>query len=209
VRFFYVMNLLVKGFLLGFAIAAPVGPIGVLCIRRTLANGRMIGFLSGLGAATADMFYGSVAAFSLTIIQDILVGQKLWLRLIGGIFLIYLGVRTTFSTPAGTAAGTRSNGTGLVGAYVSTVFLTLTNPATIIAFTVIFAGLGLGNTNGGHLAAASLVGGVFLGSASWWLTLSMGIGILRDRFTSNWMVWVNRTAGAIITAFGIATLTAL
>jgi threonine/homoserine/homoserine lactone efflux protein len=203
------MNFLIKGFLIGFAIAAPVGPIGVLRIRRTLASGRLIGFLSGLGAATADMLYGSVAAFGLTIVQDILIGQRLWFRLIGGIFLLYLGFRTLLSKPAETAAATTPSGNGLIGVYLSTVFLTLTNPATIISFTVIFAGVGFANTNGNYFAAAFLICGVFLGSASWWLTLSTGIGFLRESFTSDWMVWVNRIAREVIMVFGIAALTTL
>ena len=200
------MSYLIKGFLIGFAIAAPVGPIGVLCIRRTLSNGRLTGFLSGLGAATADMLYGSVAAFGLTVIQDILTGQKFWLRLIGGIFLLYLGIRTYLSKPAQSSANARSTNNGLAGAYLSTVFLTLTNPATIISFTVIFAGLGFANINGNYLTAAFLVGGVFGGSATWWLTLSIGIGFFRERFTPGWMIWVNRIAGAVITVFGLAAL---
>ncbi len=203
------MNFAIKSFLIGFAIAAPVGPIGVLCIRRTLASGRLIGFLSGLGAATADMCYGSVAAFGLTVVQDILISGKFWLRLIGGIFLLYLGVRTLLSRPAEAAANPKSTSNGLLGAYLSTVFLTLTNPATILSFTIIFVGLGFANANGNYLAAAFLVCGVFLGSASWWLTLSTGVGFFRERFTPEWMVWVNRIAGGVIVAFGAAALTTL
>jgi len=202
------MNFLIKGFLIGFAIAAPVGPIGVLCIRRTLAAGRWVGFLSGLGAATADMLYGSVAAFGLTIIHNILIDHKFGLHLIGGLFLLYLGVRTFLSRPAETAASVKSNGSGFAGAYLSTVFLTLTNPATIISFTVIFSGLGFASTNGNYLAAAFLITGVFLGSAAWWLTLSTMVGLFRNRFTPVWMVWVNRIAGVVISAFGIAALMA-
>ncbi len=203
------MNYLIKGFLLGFAIAAPVGPIGVLCIRRTLANGRLVGFLSGLGAATADMFYGSVAAFGLGVIQGLLISQKLWLRVLGGGYLLYLGIHTFLLKPSNTAAQTKSSNNGLFGAYLSTIFLTLTNPATIISFTVIFAGLGFANMNNDHLSAAFLVSGVFLGSAAWWLTLSTIIGLFRERFTPQWMIWVNRLAGIIISAFGIAAFATL
>ncbi len=124
-----------RGWLIGFAIAAPVGPIGILCIRRTLADGRLVGFLSGIGAATADTAYGAVAAFGLTALQDILLRQQLWLRLAGGVFLIYLGLRTFFAPPAQRAAHA-SETRGLLGAYLSTLGLTLTNPATILAFLV-------------------------------------------------------------------------
>jgi threonine/homoserine/homoserine lactone efflux protein len=199
------LNFLLKGFIIAFAIAAPVGPIGVLCIRRTLADGRLIGFFSGLGAATADMCYGAVAAFGLTIIQNALIGMQFWLHVLGGIFLLYLGIRTFFARPEGKEAAVRSN-RGLLPAYISTLGLTLTNPATIISFTVIFTGLRLGDTHGDYLSAALLVAGVFLGSAAWWLTLSGIVGIFRERFTTNWMIWVNRLAGTIIAGFGLFAL---
>jgi threonine/homoserine/homoserine lactone efflux protein len=190
-----------RGFLIGLSIAAPVGPIGVLCIRRTLAEGRLNGFLSGLGAATADMIYGAVAAFGLTFITELLVDQANWFRIIGGIFLLYLGLRTFLAKPADQAAQVSQN--GLLGAYLSTFFLTLTNPMTILSFIAIFAGLRLGETNGNYISAAFMVLGVFLGSAAWWLGLSLGIGLLREKFTPTWMVWVNRLAGAIIIGFGV------
>ncbi|MBI3737702.1 MAG: LysE family transporter [Chloroflexi bacterium] len=196
--------ILLRGFLIGFAIAAPVGPIGVLCIRRTLADGRLVGFVSGLGAATADMFYGAVAAFGLTAIQNILVGQQFWLHLLGGLFLLYLGARTFFTKPAEKAAMAESK-RGLFSAYLSTLGLTLTNPATIISFTVVFAGI-LPSPVVHSLSSFTLVIGVFLGSAAWWLTLSGIVGWLRERFTPAWMVWVNRLAGIVIFSFGIAAL---
>ncbi len=196
---------LIQGFLIGFAIAAPVGPIGVLCIRRTLADGRLTGFLSGLGAASADMCYGAVAAFGITALRDFLTNQQFWLRLLGGLFLIYLGIRAFLSKPAPNVAGAKGN-RGLLGAYLSTLGLTLTNPATIISFTFIFAGLRLGQASSGFLNAAQLVAGVFLGSTAWWLTLSGLVGLLRERFSARWMAWVNRIAGVILCAFGAAAL---
>lgn len=200
------IGFLLKGLILGFSIAAPVGPIGILCIRRTLSDGRLIGFFSGLGAATADMFYGSIAAFGLTAIQTLLIGGQFWLKLVGGLFLLYLGLRTFFSRPAENATKTNNQVKGFAGAYLSTVLLTLTNPATIISFTVIFAGLGFANTNGNYLAPVFLVLGVFLGSSIWWLTLSTIVGLLRKKFTLTWMVWVNRLAGSIIFGFGVVAL---
>jgi threonine/homoserine/homoserine lactone efflux protein len=207
-----------KGLILGFSIAAPVGPIGVLCIRRTLAEGRTIGFVSGLGAATADGFYGAVAAFGLTLISNFLTGQSLWLRLIGGAFLIYLGVTTFLAKPAQAGQAQTMGGTGLldhpatrlIGAYASTLGLTLTNPATILSFAVIFAGV-IGAPVGGLGAgsAGSLVAGVFIGSALWWLTLSVGVGLLRAKFNAGIMVWVNRVSGVIITVFGSVVLMSL
>jgi threonine/homoserine/homoserine lactone efflux protein len=200
------MDIFLRGLLIGFSIAAPVGPIGVLCIRRTLANGRLAGFLSGMGAASADMFYGAVAAFGLTAIQDVLLGQSDWLRLVGGIFLLYLGIKTFLAKPAEQAA--KSSHSGLFGAYLSTFFLTITNPLTILSFLAIFAGLQLGEMNGDYTSASKMVLGVFLGSATWWFTLSFTVGLLRDRFNISWKIWVNRIAGMIILSFGVIVLAA-
>jgi threonine/homoserine/homoserine lactone efflux protein len=198
------ITFLLRGLMLGFSIAAPVGPIGVLCIRRTLAEGRPSGFISGLGAASADAIYGSIAAFGLAFISSFLVSQQFWLRLIGGGFLCYLGIRTILARPSQQAAASRGN--GLIQAYVSTFLLTLTNPMTIISFAAVFAGLGLANTSGNYASARILVLGVFLGSALWWLLLSGGVGIFRDRFNAQGMQWVNRISGVIITAFGLLAL---
>ena len=200
---------LLRGLVIGFSIAAPVGPIGVLCIRRTLANGRAAGLVSGLGAASADACYGFVAAFGLTFISNILIDQRIALRLIGGVFLLYLGVKTLLAKPAEPAQTTMTEGSRLIVAYASTFLLTVTNPMTIISFAAIFAGLGIANANGNYLTAATLVVGVFLGSALWWLLLSGGVAALRSRVNSFALQWVNRFSGVIITAFGLAALAGL
>jgi threonine/homoserine/homoserine lactone efflux protein len=198
--------IVLKGLALGFSIAAPVGPIGVLCIRRTLSDGRLAGLVSGLGAATADAFYGTVAGFGLTAVSAVLVEQHFWLKIVGGAFLCYLGIRTLLSKPAEEAAQA-ANRRGLVGAYLSTFLLTLTNPMTILSFVAIFAGMGIANTGGDYGAALSLVVGVFLGSALWWLTLSGGVGFLREVFSAPASLrWINRVSGVIITGFGVYAL---
>ena len=201
-------SIFLRGLAIGFGIAAPVGPIGVLCIRRTLADGRAVGFASGLGAATADAVYGAVAAFGLTLVSRALVGQRVWLQAAGGIFLCYLGVRTWLSTPASSTEASGPRG-GLFSAWVSTFALTLTNPTTILSFVAIFAGLGLGAVAGGYGAAALMVSGVFLGSAIWWLLLSVGVGFFRSALTRHGLRLVNRLASVIITAFGLAALMGL
>ncbi|HVO43717.1 MAG TPA: LysE family transporter, partial [Aggregatilineales bacterium] len=178
---------------------------GVLCIRRTLAEGRSVGFVSGLGAATADSFYGAIAGFGLTVVSGFLVDQQTWLRLIGGAFLCALGVRIFRAHPAEAAASARKN-SGLPGAYLSTLALTLTNPATILAFAAIFAGLGIGEMGGDRRAALALVGGVFAGSATWWLILSGGVSLLRMRLTPARLRWINRLSGVILAGFGAAAL---
>lgn len=195
------MHFLLNGVIIGFAIAAPVGPIGVLCIRRTLAEGRAAGLVSGLGAATADACYGCIAGFGLTLVSNLLLSQQLWIRLIGGIFLCYLGIKTFVSKPAEHAAVAR--GSGLLGAYASTFALTITNPMTIFAFMAIFAGLGMAQTGGNYATAALVVLGVFTGSALWWLLLSGGVSIVRTRITATQLFWINRLSGVIIIAFGL------
>ncbi|NTU78170.1 MAG: LysE family transporter [Chloroflexales bacterium] len=201
------LSLFARGAVIGLAIAAPVGPIGVLCIRRTLADGQLTGFVSGLGAATADLIYGSVAVLGLTALADLLVGVSFWTRLVGGLFLCYLGVRTLREVPAERPA--EATARGLAGAYASTLLLTITNPATIIAFAAIFAGLGAASVARGYNEGLLLVAGVFAGSALWWLILSGATGLLRSRVTPRSLRWVNLAAGAIILGFGVVALGSL
>jgi threonine/homoserine/homoserine lactone efflux protein len=192
---------LIKGMIIGLSIAVPVGPIGVLCIRRTLNKGRMTGFLSGLGAATADAFYGAVAGFGLTFLSNFLIGQQTWLRLIGGVVLCYLGIRTFVSKPAEQGASVEGN--SLWSAYFSIFFLTLTNPMTILFFAAVFAGLGVGSAGDHYVSAGILVLGVFIGSALWWLILSGFTGLLRGMFNVKRLQWLNRISGLIIIGFGL------
>jgi threonine/homoserine/homoserine lactone efflux protein len=191
-----------RGLAIGFSIAAPVGPIGVLCIRRTLAEGRTSGLASGLGAATADAIYGCIAGFGLTFISNTLISQQVWLHLIGGVFLCYLGLKTFQARPAEEVALTGAN--SLVGDYASTFFLTLTNPLSIFAFAAIFAGLE--GASGNYVSAGALVLGVFIGSALWWLTLSTGVSLFRAKVTPHGLRWINRISGLIITGFGLLVL---
>ncbi len=198
------ITFLLRGLAIGFSIAAPVGPIGVLCIRRTLAEGWASGLVSGLGAASADAIYGCIAGFGLAFVSNFMASQQTWLRLIGGAFLCYLGIKTLLAKPAEQAAP--GKGIGLLGAYASTFLLTLTNPMTIISFAAIFAGLGLAGTGGNYGSAGVLVLGVFFGSALWWLILSSGVGLFRARFNPAGLRWVNRISGAIIIGFGLFAL---
>lgn len=166
-----------------------------------------MGLATGLGAATADMLYGGVAAFGLTFISGLLLSQQLWLRLLGGLFLCYLGVRTFVSLPPENSAA--GPGRGLLGAYATTVLLTLANPSTILSFAAIFAGFGIAGEARDYGASALLVLGVFLGSASWWVILTGVVGMLRSRVSRCGLVWVNRASGAMIAGLGIASLASL
>lgn len=194
---------LLQGALIGLSIAAPVGPIALLCIRRTLVDGRLTGFVSGLGAATADGLYGAIAGFGLTFLSDALLGSQPWLRILGGLYLCYLGTRIFLSgIPERTVT---RDPRGLAGAYASTFLLTITNPVTILAFLAVFAGLGV-TAGGDPRNAVPLVTGVFLGSSAWWLTLALAIGSLRARITPVILHWVNRLAGVVIAGFGAVAI---
>jgi threonine/homoserine/homoserine lactone efflux protein len=195
-------SLLLRGLGIGFVIAAAIGPIGLLCIRRTLMDGPLVGFISGLGAATADAFYGALAAFGLTALTGLLISLRVPIGLAGGAFLAWLGLRTIRSRPVQAAdAPTRP---GLVSAYLSTLGLTLTNPATILSFGAVFVGLGA--VEGGFGGALSLVVGVGLGSAGWWAVLAAGVAALRGRMSPRAIRAVNVVSGAMLMAFGFVAI---
>jgi threonine/homoserine/homoserine lactone efflux protein len=197
------MELFLRGLLIGFSIAAPVGPIGVLCIRRTLADGLVVGLLTGLGSRKRRCCLRRIAGYGLTVVTAFLVGQQIWIRLVG-LFLIYLGLRIFMTTPSNQAA--QANSGSLLRAYTSTFFLTITNPITILSFAAIFAGLGLGSVENDFISATITVLGVFLGSAAWWLFLSGGVSLFRERISFRVMGWVNRASGIIILGFGIGAI---
>lgn len=199
---------LARGLAIGLAIAAPVGPIGALCIRRTLVDGRLIGLATGLGAATADGAYGAVAAFGVTAVTSALVGLRLWIHLGGALFLAYLGARSLLACAPKVGAAGAGPSSGVVAdplsAWASTVALTLTNPATILSFAAVFAGLGLAGAGDG--AAGATVAGVFLGSALWWLVLTTTVGLVRSRLDARGLRWVNRVSGLILLGFAVLAL---
>ncbi len=201
------IHYLIKGFIIGLSIAVPVGPIGVLCIRRTLTQGRMVGFLAGLGAATADALYGAIAGFGLTFLVNFIIGKQIWLRLIGGGLLCILGAKTFLSKPA--EQGTCVEGNSLWNAYLTTFFLTLTNPMTILFFAAVFAGLGVGSTGDSYVSAGILVSGIFTGSAMWWLVLCGFTGLLQELLNLKRLQWLNRISGLIILGFGLFALLGL
>ncbi|WP_088041472.1 LysE family translocator [Bacillus sp. EAC] len=190
----------IKGLIIGLSIAAPVGPIGVLCIRRTLAHGRIVGLVSGLGAATADGIYGLIAGFGLTVITNFLIGQHFWIQLIGGFFLCYLGIKTLRSKASFDQSDTQKK--NIISAFLSVLFLTLTNPMTILSFIAIFAGLGISSSDNNLIASVILVVGVFCGSTLWWVILSSGVGLFRNRISNQSLTVINRLSGVIIIIFG-------
>jgi len=199
--------LFVKGLAFGFVLAATVGPMWMLCFRRTVASGALAGFVSGMGIAAADGIYGAIAAFGLTAISGLLLAQRLWLGLLGALFLVYLGLRALLAAPAvpGSAAADKQP---LAAAFLSTLGLTLANPPTILAFAAIFAGLGLAQ-NADFAAAALVTLGVFLGSATWWVILAAAAGWLHGRIGPGSMRAINVVSGVTILAFALWQLAQL
>jgi threonine/homoserine/homoserine lactone efflux protein len=191
--------LFLKGLVFGFLLAASVGPMWVLCFRRTIEQGVLAGFVSGLGVAVADGLYGAVAAFGLTAISGFLLEQSFWLGVIGGVFLLYLGVKCLISKPV-TIDESRQERTSLPQAFLSTLGLTLANPPTILAFAAIFAGLGLVST-ADYGAASLVVAGVFLGSAFWWVVLAGAANWLRHRIGPGLFRAINIFSGLTILGF--------
>lgn len=193
------MNLLLEGMFVGFSIAAPVGAIGFLCIQQTLQGGIGLGIATGLGAAAADTVYGIIVALGLGVMQAVLLAYKMPLSIIGGLFLCYLGIKKFFSAPP--KEKRLVGNSDLLKAFVSTFFLTLTNPATILDFMALFTGLTIDTS--GHLASLKFVAGVFLGSAAWWLFLSTSVGIFKHKISHQLLRVINYVAGAVIFGFGL------
>jgi len=203
------LALFLKGLTIGFAIAAPVGPIGILCIQRSLHDGFKIGLMTGIGAALADGTYGLIAGFGLTAVSSMLVVHQFWIRIIGGLFLLYLGVKIFFTPPRERLSNGNSDRSPW-HACATTYFLTATNPMTILSFVAIFAGLGLGSTSINYTDAVLLVIGITVGSAIWWLLLSGGVAyILHKRISLSFMRVINWVSGGIILIFSLIALSVL
>jgi threonine/homoserine/homoserine lactone efflux protein len=195
-----VLSLILKGLAAGLAIAIPVGPVNVLVASRALAHGRRAGIVSGIGAALADTFYGSIAGFSITFIISFLLREEFWIRVVGGILLVGIGV-VYFRKPP---QQMRTENGGGHSDLVSTFLLTLTNPTTVLSFLAVLAALGLGGESP-SLHTFALVGGIFAGSMTWWIVLTETVHRLRDRFNERAICWMNRAAGLAIGAFGVLT----
>lgn len=193
---------LMKSMLLGLAVAAPVGPIGLLCMQRTLMYGRRAGFYSGLGAATADMLYAMLAAFGFVTLTAVLTEHTFWLQLMGSLFLVRLGWGVYRQQSPERSA--RSNEYSLRRMYASTFALTVTNPLTVLSFVAMFAGLGLEVRT--LSTSVELVAGVFLGSAVWWLFLSIGVEKVGHRFSPSVLSRINRIAGGLLMVLGAVTM---
>lgn len=192
-----------KGVGAGFVVAAPVGPVAAMCVRRTLAHGLTAGYATGLGAALADTFYGVVAAFGITFVANLLLANEFWFRLVGGAVLLLMAAKALLS---GTVEPRASQSDGLFGQFVSALVVTGTNPITVVAFGVVFTAIGVVAAGEVLLWAMWLVAGVFVGSALWWGMLTAVAGMFRGTVGAHGLRWINRTSAAVIGASGIAVL---
>ena len=199
-----ITNVLLQGAVLGFSIAAPVGPIAILLIRRTLSQGLFVGAVSGLGAASADAFYGAIVGFGLASLHNALIKMQFFLSILGGAFLVFLGIKTLFAKPT-SQASEPTGGQGVAGAFLSTFLLTLSNPMTLLAFAAVITALGL-KTGVDYPTAVSFVTGVFIGSAAWYLALTALVSQARTRMNEATFRIINQISGIIILGFGIYIL---
>ncbi len=196
------LNLLIRGIVAGLIIAAPVGPVNVFCIHRTIAKGWRAGIIAGLGAAAADTLYGAVAGFSISFVISLVIREMFWVRLVGGILLIGIGVSYLRRPPrALDPARERGSRSDLVSAFL----LNLTNPTTILSFLAVLAALGM-DEHRPWWQTIFLVAGIFAGAMGWWVVLGAGVNHFRDRIDDRVMLWMNRVAGLAIGGFGMVTL---
>ncbi len=197
--------LLIKGIVAGFIIAAPVGPVGILCIQRTLSKGMPMGLAAGFGGAVADTIFGAVAAFGLTFIAEFLVRHENWMRLGGGVLLLVLGVHGCLRRHEDMAPASPSV-RGAAGDVVSAFILTITNPMTILTFSPVFLAVGAVVAQDDRPAAWTLILGVFAGSCLWWLILCALAGLFRRKITATRIQIIHRVSASIILFFGIVVL---
>jgi threonine/homoserine/homoserine lactone efflux protein len=196
------LEMLIRGLLAGVAIAAPVGPVNVLCASRTISRGWRSGLFSGLGAAAADTLYGSIAGFSISLVIHFLVLERFWVRLLGGTLLLLIGVLYYFKRPPSLKENREVRGHS---DFFSTFLLTLTNPTTVLSFLAVLAALGMDHHNVWWLTVF-LVAGIFCGSMAWWIFVVSMVNRMRDRFNGAALRWMNRIAGLAIGAFGVLIL---
>jgi threonine/homoserine/homoserine lactone efflux protein len=200
-----VSSLLLRGFALGFAVAASPGPIFFLCLRRTLQRGRLYGLISGLGVATADGFYAAVASLGVAAVATAIASGRRPLAVIGGAVLIVLGARILLERRQELKEAPATTGPSLAWAYLSTLGLTITNPATIISFAALAATLGLGS-GAGLMKPAVLIGGVLFGSVAWWCVLAVAASLLRTRLTPAVIRGVSAFSGLAIAVLGMLAI---
>ncbi|MDL2252065.1 LysE family transporter [Odoribacter sp. OttesenSCG-928-J03] len=198
-----------KGIAIGLMVSIPLGPMGVLIIQKTLHKGALSGFISGMGAACADLFYAIIAAFGLGFVINVIQTHELILQIIGGIFMLIVGLNIYFSNPLKQIKARRkTTKKGLLGDFLSLFFLTASNPIAIVVFMAVFAGTSVLGDEPTFVNEVMLLAGVLLGGAAWWYTLSTVVNIFRKKFKLRLLITINRISGLIITILGAAIILA-
>lgn len=200
--------LILKGIIVGISVSAPLGPLGILCIQRTINKGFLSGFFSGLGAAFADIVYASVAGFGISIIADFLKAQEFPIRILGGVFVIIVGIMIFRSNPVKQIRQQKGQKKGYLSDFISGFFITITNPITIVVFGAIFAGLGLNESSTLKLILLTLIG-ILVGALIWWLSLSIGVNVFRKKIRLRNLYWINKVTGVIVTLFGLGVFVSI
>jgi threonine/homoserine/homoserine lactone efflux protein len=200
------IEILIKGIVLGFLTSIPLGPIGMICIQRTLGKGRWSGFVSGLGAATADTFLAVIAGLGLSFVIDFITGHIVYLKIFGGLVLIFLGIRVFLKDPVKQVREKKLNKNSHHTDYLSVLALTLTNPIAIFLFIALFTGLNLLNGSRHNFSHYLVFAGIFIGASLWWFTLTSLVNIYRDKFRLKSLWWLNKITGGLIGIFGLIAL---
>ncbi len=200
------IEFLLKGIIVGFLASIPLGPVGVLCIQRTINKGRVYGLFSGMGAATVDSFFALVAALGLTFIINFIEEQQFYIQLFGGGVLIFLGTRIFNTNPIRQIRRHRKKKNKLVEDFFSVLFLTLSNPLAIFLFVAAFAGIGLVTSKDSSIKSSLIIAGVFLGAMLWWTSLTFFVDLFRKKFRLKQLWWINKIAGILIIVFGVAAM---
>ena len=213
---FAVMNIeiLVRGVMVGLLASITLGPIGIMCIQRTLSKSRASGFVSGLGAATADSIFATLAYFFVSVISSTIESNIQIIKIVGGIFVLAVGIHYFLKNPVVQIRRNRAGKSRLVQDYASTFMLTLTNPAFILWLLVVFSAFGVnsGDVAGDGITPSKIgigaqeILGFFAGAAAWWFILTFTVSLFRNRFRPRHLLWINRIAGTLITSLGAAAI---
>lgn len=202
--FIDLLKYLWEGLIIGFAASVPLGPIGVLCIQRTLNKGRLSGFVSGLGAASSDFIYAIIAGYSVSFVTKFIEEQMFLIKIFGAAILLFLGIKIYLTNPAVQMRRQRKRSAGIFQDYLSTFFLTITNPLAIFLFITAFSVFGSERT---FITQSILMCGVFTGASLWWLTLSSLVGLFRKKLSLRRLYWINKIAGSIIVIAVVVSFT--
>ena len=200
------VSVIIRGIIIGLVASIPLGPVGVLCIQRTLSKNHNSGFVSGMGAAVADTFYACIAFFSLSVVLSFIQNNMMLIKAIGGLCVIVVGVTIFFSNPVVQIRRNRAGKSNLWQDFLSVFLITIANPAFILIFIALFATFGLSNDAVGLFRGSFMIAGVFIGACTWWFTLSFVVGLFRKKFRPRHLLWINRISGMLVITLGTIAL---